>query len=220
MNNYLKLAATIGVVVAITAGCATNRSELQLSAPSNATTKAAAPKGVNVIIRSVKDDRLFENAPSDPSTPSLGLEGSSNATQELKSRAVARKRNGFGKAMGDVVLQDGQTVSNIVRSTLSSAFEQAGYKVTTEAAAGTPALFVDVRIKKFWAWMTPGFWALTFESQIETDLNIEGRATPISIKAYATDSRQLGTDSTWMDIINQGLKEFQTQATQTASALP
>lgn len=212
MNTLLRFAAVIGAIVSITSGCATNRSEVQLAIPATSNTQATAPKGVTVVIRSVRDERVFENSPSDPSIPSLGFEGSANATQELKSRAIARKRNGFGKALGDVVLQDGQTVSAIVQDSLSTAFQQAGYRVAKEASATSPTLVVDVRVRKFWAWMTPGFWALTFESRIETDLSIEGKAAPISIKGYATESRQLGTDSAWMDIIGKALQDFQAKA--------
>lgn len=220
MRHTIKLAALFGLIATLTSGCATNRSEVQLSAPTASPTQAVAAKNVNVIIRSIKDEREFENAPSDPSTPSLGFEGSANATQALKSRAIARKRNGFGKALGDVVLQDGQTVPSLIENTLTSAFQQAGYKVSAQPSAGTPSLVVDVRIKKFWAWMTPGFWALTFQSRIETELNIEGRPTPLRIDVLATESRQLGTDSAWMEIVSKGLKELQTQATAQATALP
>ncbi|MDP3540247.1 MAG: hypothetical protein Q8S26_16250 [Azonexus sp.] len=212
MKNLLRFAVLIGTIVSITSGCATNRSEVQLAIPASSSLQASASKGVTVVIRSVKDERVFENSPSDPSIPSLGFEGSANATQELKSRAIARKRNGFGKALGDVVLQDGQTVPAIVQESLSSAFQQAGYRVAKEASASSPTLLVDVRIRKFWAWMTPGFWALTFESRIETDLNIEGKVAPIAIQAYATESRQLGTDSAWMEIIGKALQDFQTKA--------
>lgn len=208
MNKLLRFAALIGAIVSITSGCATNRSEVQLSMPVAPRVQAAAPKGVTVAIRSVKDERVFENGSSDPSIPSLGF----YSTQELKSRAIARKRNGFGMALGDVVLQDGQTVPAIVQESLSTAFQQAGYRVAKEATATSPTLFIDVRVRKFWAWMTPGFWALTFESRIEADLSIEGKATPISIQAYATESRQLGTDSAWMEIIGKGLQDFQTKA--------
>lgn len=219
MGKTLKLATLLSLAAVITAGCATNRSEVQLSVPLATTAQVSAPKGVSVVIRSVKDERLFETAPSDPSIPSLGFEGSANATQELKSRAIARKRNTFGKALGDVVLQEGRTVPGIIRETLTTAFEQAGYKVPPAAEAGSSPLFVDVRITRFWAWMTPGFWALTFEARIETDLEIQGKDSVVSIKSYANDSRQLGTDSAWIDIVSKGLQEYQAQAAARLSAL-
>ncbi len=219
MWKTLKLATLLGLVAVIAAGCATNRSEVPLSVPLAATAQVSAWKGVSVVIRSVRDERLFEIAPSDPSIPSLGFEGSANATQELKSRAIARKRNTFGKALGDVVLQEGKTVPDLIRDTLNTAFEQAGYMVSPAAEAGSSPLFVDVRITRFWAWMTPGFWALTFEARIETDLEVQGRHSVVSIKAYANDSRQLGTDSAWIDIVSKGLQEYQAQATAKFSSL-
>ena len=34
----------------------------------------------------------------------LGFEGSAKSTAEIKARAIGRKRNGFGKALGDVLI--------------------------------------------------------------------------------------------------------------------
>lgn len=92
----------------ILAGCATSRSEIKLVAPAASTVQAAT--GQVVVIRSVKDERVFEQEPRNPSTPSLGLDGANKASVELKLRAIGRKRNGYGKALGDVVLEGNQTV--------------------------------------------------------------------------------------------------------------
>lgn len=202
----------------VLAGCATSRSEVQLEAP----TASAVPvqsKNRNVVIRTVKDLRSFEEAPSDPSIPSLGHEGSAAASAELKARAIARKRNTFGKALGDVTLQEGQTVSEVVRSNLAAAFQQAGYTVTPENAGGPSPLLVDVSIKQFWAWMTPGFWALTFETKIETDLDFGTVSPQLTIKAYAQDSGQLGTDGAYIGIISKALDAYRSEATTKIDAI-
>lgn len=65
----------------------------------------------------------------------------------MKARAVASKRGSFGKAMGDVLLENGQTVVGLVRESLTTAFEQSGYRVTNEADAGLTTLVVDDHIK-------------------------------------------------------------------------
>jgi hypothetical protein len=49
--------------------------------------------------------------------------------------------------MGDVLLENGQTVVGLVRESLTTAFEQSGYRVTNEADAGLTTLVVDDHIK-------------------------------------------------------------------------
>ena len=117
------------------AGCATSRSEIKLQSPVVSASSSVAGNGHIVVIKSVTDERVFEQAPSDPSTPSLGFGGSDGATAQVKSRAIGRKRNGFGKALGDVLLDQGQTVQEVVRKNLAAALEQSGYKVESQADA-------------------------------------------------------------------------------------
>lgn len=72
----------------------------------------------------VTDRRVFEADPDDPSTPSLkGGEIHNTATT---SRAIARKRGGFGKAWGDILLPEGRTVAHLMEEALTRAFQDAG----------------------------------------------------------------------------------------------
>lgn len=210
MRRNLALLALV-LTGAVLSGCATSRSEVAVMAPAAA--QKAAANGRTVVIRSVKDDRTFAQAPSDPSTPSLGSGGAAQSTDAVKARAIARKRNGFGQALGDVLLQDGDTVTGLVRANLASAFEEAGYRVVSAAAAQPAPTVVDVSIKKFWAWMQPGFWALTFHSDIETVLTTTTPgAAPTVIKVNASESAQFGTDDAWVRIVQKGLTDYRTQA--------
>ena len=133
-------------------GCATSRSELKLSAPTPVA--AAGPVKGAVFIRTVSDQRAFQQAPSDPSIPSLGFEGATQASADLKARAIGRKRNTYGKALGDVLLENGQTVTDVVRENLAAAFTEAGYKVETDPLAASLPLVIDVDVKQFWAWFS------------------------------------------------------------------
>lgn len=200
------------MLCAILAGCATSRSEVKLSVPAANTTQAAASNGYVVVIRSVKDERVFEQEPSNPGTPSLGFEGASKAAAELKLRAIARKRNTFGKALGDVMLEGNQTVESVVRANLTASFEQAGYRVITGGTDDPSVLVVDVRIKKFWAWMQPGFWALTLNADIATDLVLSGSVVPTTVSVHVEDGRQIVTDGAWIEIIDAALTDYRTQA--------
>ena len=204
----------------ILTGCATSRSEVKLG-DTGSVNNFAVTKSRVVLIRSVSDERVFEQTPNDPSTPSLGGEGANGASGDTKARAIGRKRGGFGKALGDVLLENGQTVAGVVRENLTAAFKQAGYRTTSSAAdAGPSPMIVDVHIKQFWAWVQPGFWAMTLNSHITTDLEISGIASPAVVSVSEKDSRQLVTDGAWIEIVDKALKDYREQASAKAAQLP
>jgi hypothetical protein len=206
------------IVSACVTGCATSRSEITLKAPISAA--ATATSGQVVVIRSVADERVFEQAPKDPSIPSLGHEGSENASAETKASAIGRKRNTWGKALGDVLLDNGATVAGVVRENLATALTQAGYQVKDESAAGSAPLIIDVHIKQFWAWFRPGFWSITLNTDIATDLLFSGMPQPTSVTIHAEESRQIATDSAWMEIVEKALGDYRTQVAAKAAGFP
>ena len=193
--------APLLAVAMITTGCAVGRSEVQLDTPS---AKAqGATGGRVVVIRTVKDERRFEDSPSSPSTPSLDG-GASKGSADEKARAIGRKRNGYGMAMGDVLLQTGRTVESVMKDSLAAAFRDAGYDVREAATPG--AIVVDARIRKFWSWVTPGFAAVTVEGSVETDLTVSGNS-PITATGYAKDSAFAVTDDKFTEILKKALEQ-------------
>lgn len=198
------------VCLALT-GCATSRSEIKLNTPVVASTTSTTGSKGAVFIRTISDKRSFEQAPSDPSIPSLGFEGAAQASDALKGRAIGRKRNTYGKALGDVLLEDGQTVTSVVRENLVAAFTDAGYKVETDAMAASLPTVIDVEIRKFWSWFQPGFWAITLSADIQADLKLAGAAKPNTIDVHVEDKRQTATDGAWMVIMQQALNDFRRQ---------
>jgi hypothetical protein len=206
---------------AVLVGCATTRSEVKLGGAVAAPATAQVTKSRAILIRSVTDERVFEQAPSDPSTPSLGFEGAAKATADVKARAIARKRGAFGGAFGDILLENGQTVTGVIQENLAAGLREAGYRVTTNAAeAGQSPLTMDVRVKRFWAWFKPGFWAITLSADITTNLEVQGLSSPVVVTVHAEDSRQIATDSAWIELVDRALKEYRTQAVAKAASLP
>jgi len=218
---YIRNCVNAAIVVACVAlaGCATSRSEIKLGSPETPASAAVSPSRV-AVIRSIRDERVFEQAPRDPSTPSLGFGGADNATADLRARAIGRKRNTFGKALGDVLLEDNQTVEGVIRDNLAAALRQAGFQVEAGSAAGAAALVIDVRIKQFWSWFQPGFWAIKLHANIVTDLDVSGSAAPTIIQVHAEDSRQLATEGAWMEIVDKALDDYRTQVAGKAAAFP
>jgi hypothetical protein len=196
-------------------GCATSRSEIALASPA---ATPAASSGKPIVIRSVKDERVFEQAPREPSTPSLGFEGSVQASAETKARAVGRKRNTYGQALGDVLLQPGQTIQAVVRENLASALQQSGYRVVSEAEAGPSSPVMDVRVRKFWSWIQPGFWAITLHTAIATDLQISGSRAPYIVEVKSSEGLQVASDGNWIEAVGKALAAYRAEAAKVLSA--
>ena len=66
---------------------------------------------------------------------------------------------------------------------IASALRDAGYNVRTTAVGDAPVLVIDVQIKKFWAWLNPGFWAITVNTDIATDMKLstDANSTEVSV---------------------------------------
>lgn len=204
-------AAALLLASAVLGGCATSRSEVKLASPQVAAAPVTRPQAV--VIRNVTDERTFVDKPGDPGTPSLGGEGATQSAADIKARAIARKRNTYGQALGDVLLAPGQTVTGVVRENVAAAFRQAGYRVAPDAAsAGAQPLIVDVRVKKFWSWLQPGFWAITVHAQMETDLQLTSGGTTTTVTVKTEDPRQVVSDAVWVEVVEKALAAYRAEA--------
>lgn len=196
-------------LIASLGGCATNRSVIIPANPAATMPARPVTKARTVYIRAVTDERVFEEAPKDPSTPSLGFGGAAQAPADVKAHAIGRKRNTFGQALGDILLEKSVTVTDVILENLTAALNVAGYKVTTSSAeAGPQPLVVDVHVKQFWEWVQPGFFALTLHADITTDLEISDLHEPIALSVRATHSFQIANDDSWIEMLEQGLQEY------------
>ena len=211
----------LGATVVLLAGCATNRSEILPANPMTALATKPPTKGRTILIRSVSDDRVFAEQSKDPSVPTLGSGGAAHATGEVKARAIGRKRNTFGQPMGDILLERSATVADIVQENVTAALTEAGYKVTTNTAdAGERPLVVDVRVKQFWEWFEPGFWALTLHVNIETNLEGLDLREALVANVSTKHSYQAASDDSWLEVLEEGLREYRGRLTALSSNLP
>jgi hypothetical protein len=197
-------AAMVGMSL-LGAGCATNRGVLDVrafAAPNPAT-------GKSVTITRVTDVRAFKLAPRTPSVPSL--KDGRIGDKAITSRAIARKRNGYGKALGDIVLPENRTVEDLIRESLTTAFRESGYRVLDAAAASDEKCIpVEADVEQFWAWMTPGVWAISLEC--ETKVRLKGDVSSFkngeSVRGYVNLHTQGAGSRAWLNTINKGLKQF------------
>jgi len=196
--------------VVLLAGCATSRSVLDLSpgVPQDVQSTATAD-GKAVYIDAVRDSRKFQERPSSPSIPSL--DPSEASSDSIKLRAIGRKRNTYGKALGDILLQDGTTVESLTSSAIRRAFVESGYQVLDSSSQVAPGVYVvDADIDQFWTWMNPGFWAITISSEISTSLNInEGaKKQQLAVQVRSSDNFQVGTEGNYIKVITGALNLY------------
>jgi len=205
MNTRFSFLLALSAAVAILSGCATSRDVVTIQVPTttNPTT------GQAVKIESVKDARQFEAKPSDPSVPSLM--GGEIGDADLRARAIARKRNGYGAALGDVLLPENTSVAQMTEQAIARAYREAGYRVVSvgdpEHAAALP---VSAQIDKLWAWMQPGFWAVKVSSQhniklTSPTLTQQGSET---LTGSTEQSMQVVVSDDWAKAIQRTLDEF------------
>jgi uncharacterized lipoprotein YajG len=205
------MSSKIGLLLAaalVMCGCATNRGSMSLKVtPASVTTTAGTP----VFIDEIHDNRVFEDKPGDPSIPSLKGGSATSESAEIKAKAIARKRNSFGRAMGDILLEGNQTVVDVMRDLLRQSFTAAGYTVVDDRSKlGNSGIEVDADIEKFWAWFTPGMWSVTMESKIETALHVtqNGEEKTVDIRAYGKNNGQSGREGNWIEAYRRGFEDY------------
>jgi hypothetical protein len=186
-------------------GCATSRSVVTLKTSAN----QAPATGPAVRLEKIEDVRLFEIAPSSPSTPSLSDDAVTN--DAIRVRAIARKRNTYGAALGDVLLPEGASVSMLVRDAMTQSFHEAGYRVLKATDPGyEQATPVQARINKLWAWFSPGFWAITLTSNYDIVISspLPALQSNGTFSGQVQNSMQLATDEDWAAIVSKSLDDF------------
>lgn len=192
---------------ALLVGCATNRSYMKLDVSRSSATVTTAT-GKAVVIDAVQDARKFEENPSDPSVPSLKKGDEYKLDAEQRLRAIARKRNGWGRAIGDILLEDGQTVETLTRDLVADGFSRHGYQIVAQGApAPVNALHISVVIDEFWAWFTPGMWTVDMEGKIHTLVRTE-TGVQLDVHAYGKNSGASGKEDNWREAYDRAFKDY------------
>jgi len=185
-------------------GCVTGTRSIELETPNYESEITASG---DIVIKDILDNRQFEAKPASPSTPSIknNLE---SASAEKLSTMIGRQRNGYGRAMGDVALIEGKNVEGEMRALLTEGLESRGYTVTENANTSTA---LSVEIEKFWAWFTPGFWAVSFESALESNLKFnkaDGSQANIKVSGYGLNKGQVASDANWKLAYKRAFENF------------
>jgi hypothetical protein len=210
-----RLLAFLFVAIGLQAGCVTGRR--MLTVPATRIDAPAASVRGHIYISAITDARQFQNKPPDPSTPSIDGDVTRMSAQQ-KDMMVGRQRNGYGHAMGDVALADGDSVTLRTRHLVEQGLRQQGYEVVADPSAPNS---VAVSIDKFWAWTTPGFVVLTFEAQLECNISVTNRTGThtATVKGYALNHGQVAKDENWLEALDPAFHDFVTNLSGATAGL-
>lgn len=198
----------LALVVVFASGCAVTRSEMDVAEVQIQN----PPTGQEVKFVSVQDERGFELEPGEPSTPSLKNGEIDN--EAITSRAIARKRNGYGQALGDILLPESKTVSSVVENRLSRSFAEKGYRVLSPGDAGyESAMPLAVDIQKFWGWFNPGFFTidLSFEIMLRVTGPVAGLDHGATFGGRAKESFAAAVEDNWRKVMEKALENLDSE---------
>jgi hypothetical protein len=139
------------------------------------------------------------------------MEGDEVSNRSGTSRALARKRDGYGKAWGNVLLPDRRTVSGLFESAITRAFQDAGYRVMEKNdPSAADALRIEADVEQFWGWATPGLTAGHLECQVRVLINapIASFDSGAYVAGYYRQPVYDLSDENWYRIINTCLNGF------------
>jgi uncharacterized lipoprotein YajG len=189
-------------------GCAASRSIIDVSLP---TPKAQqTPMQGFATLLEVKDVRQFEPAPREPSVPSL-QDASEINNPAIRSRAIARKRGGYGKALADILLPEGRTVAQVVREAATQALAEKGYAVVNEASPDfLKAVPVNIDIQQFWSWFSPGFFTVSVEfvGVLVVKGGVLAGGNEDTVRGYSIVRGMAATDSQWQEAMQNGVQDL------------
>lgn len=197
--------ASIFVLGVLLSGCAVGRGVVDVDVA-----EIANPDSRNIVkLTEVTDSRTFHVSPPKPSMPSLQDDDLSD--DAIKRRAIARKRNGYGAALGDIVLPEGRTVAGLVREALANALKAQGYRVLAKGDADYDnALPLEADVIEFWSWINPGFW--TIKGNHKATVSLKGpwplKGEERVVHAKANVANMVMATAEWRELFAMGLKNL------------
>ena len=188
-------------------GCSVGRGVVEVKMPASAAISSSNSK--EVYINSVIDERIFEVKPKSANIPSLDPDAIDNET--IKPRAIGRKRNTWGKALGDIVLPSHQTVTGLVKDATKQAFLEDGYTVIdNKKDISDKTYIVDITVNQFWSWMQPGAWALSLNTEIGTNIKLKKDSSlqEKSISVLSSENFQSAVTGNWVEVMDIALRDY------------
>ena len=192
-------------LLGLSSGCVTGTRSLGVNVAPSETPLASPTRGA-LAIGQINDQRTFQNHPDDPSTPSIDGDVT-QLSPAAKSTYIGRQRNTWGHAMGDIALPNGQTVQGKVSELLAEGLRRRGYSIVGTDKTDNR---VSADVQQFWSWMTPGFFALSFEVRIQSTVVItkDGKSSTLTVSGYGLNHGQFAKDSNWSEAFDIAFSDY------------
>ena len=175
-------------------------------------------KKTKIYIESVKDVRAFENDPKQASIPSLYKHNVNEVSAKEKQKYIGRTRNGYGKGLRNVILENKQRTTSVVRARIEDAFRSNGYQVIkNENEIDKDTISVNARIVKFWSYISLGFSKVGLNMDIDTLLSVKDKEIKTDLKR--SEFYFLVTNDDFSNIIKTSLKEYKEKLAKQISEL-
>ena len=175
-------------------------------------------KKTKIYIESVKDVRAFENDPKQASIPSLYKHNVNEVSAKEKQKYIGRTRNGYGKGLWNVILENKQRTTSVVRARIEDAFRSNGYQVIkNENEIDKDTISVNARIVKFWSYISLGFSKVGLNMDIDTLLSVKDKEIKTDLKR--SEFYFLVTNDDFSNIIKTSLKEYKEKLAKQISEL-
>lgn len=175
-------------------------------------------KKTKIYIESVKDVRTFENDPKQASTPSLYKHNVNEVSAKEKQRYIGRTRNSYGKGLWNVVLENNQRTTSIVRARIEDAFRSNGFQIVkNENEIDKDTIKVNASIEKLWTYMTLGATKVGLNADISTTLSINNKELNTVIKRK--EEYFLINQNDYANIVKSSLAEYKEKLEKQISEL-
>ncbi|MGN1281313.1 MAG: hypothetical protein ACI4UM_05360 [Succinivibrio sp.] len=210
--GLVKILSVLSAACFILTGCATSRGTLDLTAAlSDKVQSADSVK--SVFIDKYTDNRVFATNASSPDKPTY--DPSKGLDDETRAKIIARKRNGYGMAMGDIVLANGLTTEKLIRNIVSQAFVDAGYTVVTDDP-DNKAVHANINVDRFWGWVEIGFFAPSVFASSELLLDLSYGDRSDSIHSYKVEENVclIANGEEWKRAFLDNLKNVKSDLTE------
>lgn len=195
MQFYLRLGRSV-VFVFLALSCASRPEIIQLEIQKSA---LAAKNGIQVVLRTVEDARVFNEDGRRLDAPSLRSRPAEAAA--LQARTVGRKRNMYNDPEGEWLLDRDRTVGDIIAELTETVLAAEGYEVLRDPLDAKPdAVVLDISVREYWAWSeAKAFYAAIHARTVVTLTITPDIAPPQTLRAESTRQARVPGKYDWQE---------------------
>ena len=207
--NFLLL--SIVACLMLLSGCAISTSTIDIDT-SKLSVSNQQEASETVYVRTVVDEREFVEGKKDSSKHAINPIDKKLIGK--KPIVIGRKSNYMGIPLSNIILPETQNVSMLAKSAIESALIENGWNVLkNESEINNRTKIVDVKVLRFWTWVTPGFWSITLWADIKSDVPKSPSSNEkVTIEGKYSENFQTGVESNYRKVLQEAYDAFEADA--------